>query len=157
MSEWKKPQPFSPYSLSHLSCHPGYKETFSLSAHHKEQHQDGESSGVAGEPGGTDTSPLRSHTKSSTDFGVGCCWFGSQELWPHAWDYNKSFEMRSWFFSPEFISSSSIWWQFLHGSAGLSLITNSMESPLLCLTHSCIARGGAGSVLQPATSGHLIL
>lgn len=32
----KKPKPLSPHSLSHLSCHPGYQGTISLSVHHKE-------------------------------------------------------------------------------------------------------------------------
>lgn len=58
----KNPKPFSPHSLSHLSCVPGYKGTISLSIHHKEQHLDRESSSVAGEPVGQ--TPLRyGHTQ----------------------------------------------------------------------------------------------
>lgn len=80
---------------------------------------------------GANTSPLRSHTKSSTDFGVGCCGFAPLEFWAPAWECKKLFEMALCFFPPEFISSSSIWWQCCHGSVGLSLITNSLESPLV--------------------------
>lgn len=139
----KNPKPFSPHSLSHLSCPPW------LQGNHLPFYP---SQGIASGQGkfkcgwgtcGANTSPLRSYTKGSTDFGVGCCGFAPLELWAHSWECKKLFEMPLCFFPPEFISSSSIWWQCCHGSVGLSLITNSLESPRLCLTHSCTVRGSA--------------